>query len=169
MGIDGLDKEATLREVLSEISLAQLFAVLKFLFLSTGFLYQAILIAISLLISHFITPAISGANVYSRAFIVCVFVWIISSVVFRSYHSFRFEFYFPKLNWLGAFFLSAYLLGFWELTLWKPEFIALGFIAIWLWVYAMVIFLVVINIGHIRLMERRKGRPPSEDISFHLS
>ncbi len=112
-------------------------------------------------------PAIP--DVFWRAVTVLSLVWYISFLNNRSYHVFNFEFYFPKLNWLGIVFLSAYIFGLWELFLFGPKTdVWLSLAEYYVAVMPFVIFLTVIKVGHARLMERREGRLPSKDIADYF-
>jgi hypothetical protein len=167
-------KEATLGEVLSEVSLADLGRKLK-----SG----AIWTACWLVFCGFILVVTSagkdaGYDIEQTGIPDRVF-WLIMAWAFtyvatseRSYHEVKESWYFPRLGWFSSLLLAAYLLGFVYLLIEiaKMEIglergVAFG--AVWIgYSSPFIFFLSVIAVGHSNLMDKRNAPGPTSGTSI---
>ena len=156
-----ISKEATLREVLAEVSVLDLGGQIKTVLASIGCLGVFLVISsgIGAGVSA-IAPDLTVPDVVWRAMLVFIFVMAFTEN--KSYHEFRFEWYFPKLGFGGWVTLTAYIVGVWEafelaagIQETMPQYIAIGFV----WLILLLpffLFLGILEVGHKRLVEKRR-------------
>ncbi len=130
-------KEATLKEVLAEVSLADVGGMLKTWLSTLGCL------GIGMAFVLLFTAATQGVGLPDDWGIPGWLVWLVLAWLFvheatsvRSYHKLDMSWYFPKLGWFGSLLLAAYVVGFIELLFWvnsldKGVGAGLAFFAVW--------------------------------------
>lgn len=164
MTLTRLEKEATLREVLSEVTLLDIGQLLKNTFVTLGCL-GAFFVVIILVGSvagtatgfHFSDLAIPAWAIW----LVITWFYLWASTHDFSYHEFKASWYFPKLGWLGSLVVAAYLVGFVRISVAifdMPLGVERGAAAIFAYlVYAgpFFLFFSAINIGHRKLLDKR--------------
>jgi len=160
-----LEKEATLREVLAEVSLVDLGGMLKRGFATIG--CWTLMFAIIFLITTISEGAGYGWDTLGIPdwilWVLIAWLWVHIATSQRSSHEWNVSWYFPKLNWFGSLFLSAYLVGFVYLFLWVID-LEVGlerfgaFLALWFGYTApFVLLLSATNAGYEKLMEKRRA------------
>ena len=160
-------KEAALKDVLAEVSLTDVGAMLK------GWLRTMGCLGIFFAVGFLIDFASDAAGVKLPDWGIPSWVWwwvwwlLIAWMVayeatsHRSYHSFDTSWYFPKLGWFGSLLLAAYAVGLVYLVIWvfdmgKGTEGALAYVAVWLgYVSPFTAFIAVTSHGHAKLMEKR--------------
>lgn len=158
-----LNKEATLREVLSEVTLLDVADVLKVQFAALGCLGIALVIGISfsLGVEFFAPSGNSSWSIPEWAFWL-LFLWVFIALYTsdKSYHEHRFAWYFPKLGWLGSIPLALYIFAAIQLfrnidreAEWGIKGIQL--LIAYLWLFPFLLFALVLEVGHKKLMEKR--------------
>ena len=162
-GVD--EKEATLKEVLAEVSLLDVGRMLKEVFLSIGCLaiFWAIFFVADATVFEPAGWRFSNLGVPDWA-IWLFFTWIILAVATteKSYHEFKASWYFPKLGWFISLLLAGYIVGFFQLMSWANSLSRIGdkgiaFGAIWFgYLVPFLLFFSAINIGYAKLREKRQ-------------
>lgn len=167
-------KEATLKEVLAEVSLIDVGRILKGGLATMGCLL--VFFAVIGAISTATESAGYGLDDLGVPYwpIWLIFAWAMvhSGTSSTSYHQWIMSWYFPKLGWFSSLLLAAYLLGFVYLVIEVLD-LDLGLertvaaILVWM-VYPspFILFLAVIEAGYAKLMERRlaaAGSAANED------
>lgn len=163
-GVDK-EKEATLKEVLAEVSLLDLGRMIKEVLLSIGCL------AVFWGIIFFASAAITGTTglrfshlgipdwVFWLAF---AWMMVASATTERSFYEVKISWFFPRLNWFTSFLLAGYIVGFFQLMTWvnsleKGLESGLAFAAVWFgYLTPFLLFLSAINVGYSKLMEKRQ-------------
>jgi hypothetical protein len=157
-------KEATLKEVMAEVSVADLGPMLKRwltsigclgIFVAAGFLFDAASNATGL--------KVPGSSILIRVFWF-LFAWGMAYEFTsdKSYHTFQAGWYFPRLGWFGSLLLAAYGVGFVYLLIWlfnmeKGAEREIALLTIWLgYLTPFTAFLSVTSLGHSKLMEKRR-------------
>jgi len=159
------DKEATLGEVLAEVSLVDVGRMLKRGLATLGCwaLFYVFIIVI--------TSVTDSAGVgWDKLRVPGWLVWVLIGWAYvygatseRSFHQLKMSWYFPKLNWLTSLLLTGYAVGFGYLlsALWQmPVGVERGaaFFAVWFGYTApFVAFCSVTNAGYEKLMEKRRA------------
>jgi hypothetical protein len=158
------DKEASLGEVLAEVSLVDVGRMVKQGATTLGCLgvfYGLI----------FLFGSIAGRATgfsWSKTGIPSWTIWLIIAwaVIYnatseRSFHELNLTWYFPKLGWLSSLILAAFFIGFVMLCIMMfnmemgTDRLLVG-IAVWLgYLGPFCFFLSAINLGHSRLLEKR--------------
>lgn len=162
MARDHADKEATLREVLGEVSLLDVGRAIKSGLAAVGCLL-VFLIAVGAATSFGESAGYDMSFGIPDWMIWLGVAWLFaySATSLTSYHTINASWYFPKLGWLGSLLLAAYVVGFGYLNswVWKME---MGFeralmgVLVWVgYTTPFLLFLSVIGIGHAKLMEKR--------------
>lgn len=162
MGGTDPEKEATLGEVLAEVSVADLGSMLK------GGLTTMGCWAVFYLVIFLFTTVTDSADIGFESFGVpdwivwLLFAWMMTHAAtsHRSFH--QLSWYFPKLNWLGSLLLAGYLLGFVYLAMAVSHMevgaarllaafaVFVGYLA------PFAAFLAVTHAGYDKLMEKRR-------------
>ena len=158
-----VSKEATLREVMAEVSIADLGGQLKTALKGLGCL--AIWLVALALIDAFgdNIPAINNIHFPRLVWIAILVGFVVAStLVERSYHDWKFQFWFPKVGFLGWLFLTTYITGTIEafrVIYGYPTGSPEGWIAFAVaWTFLVIpaaLFLELCQVGHARLMEKR--------------
>lgn len=163
-----INREATLREVLAEVSLLDLGALIKKVLMQLGcfglFGAAGLLLEGSFGMANLGMPNLGVPDWAYWLF----FIWIAIAVYTsgKSYH--QFAWYFPRAGWLGAIPLAAYLLLGIELSrAISPKAdasVRAALFGLWLlWLTVFVLGLGILEIGHNRLMEKRAARRETEE------
>lgn len=156
-------KEATLGEVLAEVSLIDIGKMLK---AGLGVMGCWFVLA---LVAFMITTATDSAGYgLSDVGVPDWLVWLLLGWFYvyfttsqTSYHEWRMSWYFPKVGWLGSLILAAYFVTFVYLAIWAANLEAdvERFVAVMLVWFGypspFILFLSAINAGHTKLMEKR--------------
>jgi len=158
-----MNQDATVREVLAEVTMLDLWGAVKSLFTLWGCLGVFFLVSLLLgSIGSFLTGSEDGFGIPSWAISLFV-LWVVIGgyTENHSYHEHRFAWYFPKVGWIGALPLAAYcLVGIEIVRSGDPGASlaskALHFALIVSWWLPMVLAIFVLEIGHRRLMEKRR-------------
>lgn len=166
------EKEATLREVLAEVSLLDVARPLKYTFAYLGCLgvFGIIAVLIGSATSVGTGSGLTGLGIPAWAFwLAIVWFWLWSLTKERSYHEMQAGWYFPKLGWFSSLALAAYFVGLVLLIIRLANMeqgfervvtasvIYLGYLG------PFIVFLWAINIGHKKLMERRAAAQKSDE------
>lgn len=158
------DKEASLREVLAEVSLLDVGRLLKSAFLVLGCLgiFYALFFGVGAVASAATGYTMNDLGIPSWViWLLLAWAYVFGATNDRSFHEWNASWYFPKLGWFSSLLLAAYLVGFVYLSI--PVFEMeqgldrlLAAMLLWL-AYAgpFLVFLSAINIGHQKLMEKR--------------
>jgi hypothetical protein len=156
-------REATLKEVLAEVSVADIGNMFK------GWLKTIGCLALFLAVVFLLDVGLKGAGVSDWGFDIPGWVWgglIAWAVIHQatsetSFHRLDWSWYFPKQGWLGSLLLAAYAVGFIYLLIWVWNMergigSGLAFFAVWLGYTApFTAFTAVTSLGHKKLMEKR--------------
>lgn len=158
------DREATLSEVLNEVSLVDLGRMLKRGLAALGCwaLFSVIILVV--------TSVTGTAGVgWDKLGIPSWTIWLLFGWMYvygatseRSFHELKLSWYFPKLGWFTSLLLTGYFVGFAYLlsALWQmPQGIERGaaFFAVWFGYTApFVSFCSVVNAGYEKLMAKRE-------------
>lgn len=156
-------KEATLREVLAEISIVDLLRMLKKDLARIG--CWGLFMVVIALVSAVVTGTKADVESWGiPGWVVWIFLgwgYAYAMTESHSYHTLEISWYFPKLGWFWSLVFAAYAVGFVELVFWVGS-MEVGWdrtvaaIAVWLgYTFAMIFFLSAINAGHAKLMEKR--------------
>jgi hypothetical protein len=159
-----ISKEATLSEVLAEVSILDVGLILKQALTGMGCFGIFILIGIGL--EAGVNHAVPGFHVPS--WLAWLFWLVVAWALLddftgdKSYHHWEFGWYFPKLRWWASLLFAAYVLGGFKLFLIAysmNESAERTAIAAGSWLYLMPLFfaLSVFEIGHKKLMAKRAG------------
>jgi hypothetical protein len=170
MGRKDPETEATLGEVLAEVSLADLSPMLKRGLAAMGCW------AVFYLVIFLFTTVTDSAGVGFDSFGVpdwivwLLFAWMMTHAAtsHRSFH--ELSWYFPKLNWLGSLLLAGYLLGFFYLAMAVSHMevgaarLLAAFAVFVGYMTPFAAFLAVTHAGYDKLMEKRRttAREPAE-------
>jgi hypothetical protein len=152
-----VSKEATLAEVMAEVSLADAGRVLKSTLAGVGSLVLLIaIIGIVSAVAHPFVPDFTVPGVVWRAIVVFVVVSVFTAD--KSWHGWTIGFYFPKLRFFGWLMLTAYITATIEALRatadLKPDFLGMGAYILLVWLPVML-FHSVTELGHGRLMAKR--------------
>lgn len=164
-------KEATLREVLAEVSVADLGPMLKRWLANLGCL------GVFAVGSSLIGVASDATGIkFPNWGIPSWVLWVLIAWLFcyeftsnKSFHKFEASWYFPKLGWFGSLLLAAYGVGFiyllilvWHLDEGLDRWLAT--FAVWFGYLTPFSALVsVTNLGHSKLMEKRRAEIGAAD------
>lgn len=159
------EKEATLREVLGEVSLLDVGRLLKQTLISLGCLgiFYAVIFLTGSVVSNVTGFSFSDLGIPGWVIwllLTWFYVGIITSE--RSFHEINVSWYFPRLGWISSFLFAAYIIGFVQLLIAVSAMETgserlIAFLLVWLgYLTPFVLFLSAINIGHGKLMEKRQ-------------
>lgn len=165
------EKEATLREVLGEVSLLDVGRLLKNTFVTLGCLgiFYAIIFGVGAVASNATGFKMSDLGIPGWVIWVLVaWAYVFGATSDRSFHEWNASWYFPKLGWFSSLLLAAYIVGFIYLNI--PIFNmelgaerALAAVTFWLgYAGPFLLFFSAINIGHSKLMEKRAEATANE-------
>jgi hypothetical protein len=156
-------KEATLREVLAEVSVLDVGAAFKNVMVQLGCV--GIFIIISVVVGQGVDLVSSSESsdwgIPNWAIWLAI-IWVFTAAYTSdySYHDHRFAWYFPKLGWLGSIPLALYIFAAVQLFRaidpradWVVRTIQL--LLAWLWLVPFYLSVAVLEIGHNRLMDKR--------------
>ena len=157
--------EATLGEVLSEVTLADVGRKLK---KGAGLLgcYAVFLIVILAITSVGKSTGYDLDQLGIPSWIIWLllaWVYVYGATSERSFHTIDTSWYFPKLKWFGSLVLAAYLVGFAYGVHWvsnMDEGVERGIWAMLVWVgytSPFILFLSIISVGHDNLMKKRRA------------
>lgn len=165
-----LDKEATLREVLSEVTLLDVAQTMKVLFTVLGCLGIALIIGIAFSLGfEFFSPTENSGWSIPEWLVWLFLLWafIASYTSDKSYHEHRFQWYFPKLGWLGSIPLTLYIFAAIQLfrnvdreAEWGIKGIQI--LIAYLWLVPFFVSVLVLEVGHKKLMEKRAATTSSQ-------
>lgn len=158
-----MKQDATVREVLAEVTMLDLWAAVRGLFSLWGCLGVFFLVSLFLgSIGSFVTGSEDGFGIPSWA-VWLFLIWILIGgyTENHSYHEHRIAWYFPQVGWIGALPLAAYcLVGFQIIRSGDPDASftskALHFALIVSWWLPLALAILILEIGHGRLMEKRR-------------
>jgi hypothetical protein len=159
------EKEATLREVLAEVSILDVGRMLKQAFLGAGCfaIFSGIIFFADAAVSE--TTGWRFSNLGIPDWVIwIVFAWmgVAATTTEKSFHEAKMSWYFPKLNWFTSLLFAAYLVGFFQLMTWVyslPRGLesAFAFGAIWFAYFCpFLMFLAAINIGYDKVIAKRQ-------------
>jgi hypothetical protein len=160
----GVSKEATLSEVLAEVSILDIGVILKQALTMIGCLGILILIGVgvemgaNLAMPSFQVPALA----WWLFWFVVVWGWLHEMTGNKTYHRLEFSWYFPKLRWWSSLLLTAYVFGAIKLNVIAYNLdvgttrtaVAIG---IWLYLMPFIFTMTVLETGHRKLMEKRQA------------
>ncbi|NTZ44046.1 hypothetical protein G7A66_13350 [Altererythrobacter sp. SALINAS58] len=158
------EKEATLREVLAEVSLLDVGRLLKSTLLTLGCLgiFYAIIFGVGAVASNATGFTVSDLGIPGGVFWIFVaWVFVFGATSDRSFHEWNASWFFPKLEWFSSLLLAAYIVGFIYLNIhiFSMELgaeRALAAVTFWLgYAGPFLLFFSAINIGHAKLLEKR--------------
>ena len=155
-------KEATLKEVLAEVSLADVGGMLK------GWLKTVGCLGIFFGFAFLVGPATEAAGLKLPDWGIPSWLWLLivpwgvvyAATAETSYH--EISWYFPKQGWFGSLLLAAYAVGFIYLVIQvynmeKGDGAFLAFLAVWFgYTGPFTAFTAVTTFGHAKLMEKRR-------------
>jgi hypothetical protein len=164
------NKEATLKEVLAEVSLADLGPMLR------GWLKTLGCLGIFLAVAFVFEVASDAAGLKLPNWGIPNWVWwlivawmiVYETTSGKSYHQVEMNWYFPKQGWFGSLLLAAYALGFIYLLIWVNSMergieSALAFVAVWVGYTApFTAFASIMSLGHTNLVEKRRTEMTAE-------
>lgn len=158
-----VNKEATLRDVLAEVSLVDLGALMKTAFSTLGCV--AVLFVPIIFLGEFAKSETNGKPWFGLpdwvSYLFIAWVFIGSYTADKSYYEHHFAFYLPKAGFLWSIPIAAYLvLGFNALPSYQPD-LALSqrlmngaiYMAWWM---PIVISFAIFEVGHGKLIEKRE-------------
>jgi hypothetical protein len=169
--MEKIDHEATLREVLAEVSLLEVGALIKSSLVTMG--CMGVLVAIVLLIDTGTGSSdwISSWGIPGWAWWL-FFIWLaLGAYTYeKSYHEHRFAWYFPRTGYLGSIPIAIYLLlGIELFRAIDPKAdldVRAAQVGLWmLWLLVFALGLGVLEVGYNRLMEKRAARHKTEGAS----
>ena len=166
-----IDREASLREVLAEVNMLDLWEATKAIFAQWGCLAIFFILAATMgQIPTLLTGTNDGFGIPDwLIWLVVIWVFVGSYTADKSFHDHRFAWYFPKTGFLWSIPLACYFMvgiqifrgigpdaNAWEragrfalaATWWFPFFLAVS----------------LLEIGHNRVMEKRMERQPISKI-----
>jgi hypothetical protein len=159
-----MNREATLREVLSEVSLLDAGSLFNKYLAQFGCL--GVFFAGGLLLEG--VWGTSDFGVPSWAYWL-FFIWVALAIYTndKSYHDHQFKWYFPRAGWLGSIPLAVYLLLGIELLRSMDPKAELGvraaLLGLWLlWLLVLALGVGILEVGHNRLMEKRAAGRDAE-------
>lgn len=165
MGRKEPSKEARLGEVLAEVSLVDVWRIVKGGLATMGCLgvFFAIIFAITS-VSESAGYGMDDLGVPNwLVWLLLSWAFVYSATSETSWHELSMSWYFPKLGWMGSLILAAYLVGFAYLFIWVSNMEVgverlLSFLIVWLgYTSPFLLFLSAISVGHTKLMEKRMG------------
>lgn len=157
-----VNKEATLREVLAEVSIIDLASVIKSFFLTIG--CYGVFIFVLLFLEGVTSGPNDGKSWFGipdwAIYVFTAWIFIGSYTADKSYHEHRFSMYFPRAGFLWSIPIAAYLvLGFRALPSFDPAAdvsLRLFNWLLWMAYFVPVVFaLGVLEVGHRKLVEKR--------------
>lgn len=161
------DNEASLREVLAEVSVLDLWAATKTIFSQWGCFAIFLIIATVLdNATSIVTGSIDSLGIPDWGYwLFLIWVCLAFCTQYTSYHDYRFTWYFPKAGWIRSLPLAAYLLigvqifrgdntgaDFWAKAAHTAVLAA--------WWFPFFLGIMVLQIGHGRVMEKRSADRP---------
>jgi hypothetical protein len=155
--------EASLAEVLAEVTMLDAGRVLKQTFTVYGCL--GIFVLMSIGIERGASYAMPTLRVPSwLLWLAITWGWVAIATESKSYHRWEFKLYFPTLRWWASFLLAAYIVG--AFNLYQVVVAATGhnwagLLVFYLYALPLLLFIEVINIGHSKLMEKRESETGS--------
>lgn len=163
-------KEATLREVLAEVTLLDVGDIFKLVASALGCLGLALIFSllIGLAVEFFNPTGNSGLAIPEWVvWLLVLWMFIGGYTSEKSYHEHSFAWYFPKLGWLRSIPLTLYIFVavhlFQEIERdagWDVK--GLQLVLALLWIAPFIFAILALEIGHKKLMEKRAASNTSK-------